>query len=539
MDVSEVAVVGLGTMGAGIAEVFARAGLAVVAIEVDPGALERGLATLDRSLARAVTRGKLTEPEKADILGRVRPATGFAAAAGADLAVEVVPERMEIKRQVFAELDRVCRPDTILVTNTSSLSVTAIAAGTAAPARVAGLHFFNPAPVMRLVEVITTARTAPGTGQAVTDLVRRLGKTPVRVPDRAGFIVNALLLPYLNHAARLLETGYASRADIDAAATAGLGLPMGPLALLDMIGLDTSLSILDVLHAEFGGPRFAAAPMLRRLVEAGLTGRKTGRGFYDYQQREPPQPPGPASIHNGEDAASPATVTLAGGGAGPGTRLRAMIDAAGWPLTAAGGPGTGRAGHAAGHAGHHRGGAPDDNDPDIHDLDAHDQGNSSPGELIMVLVPEASESVLGAALATGRAADAVGLHLAGDQLAELVVTPLSAPQAVEAAAGLAGRLGVTVVRCPDRPGFLAGALLYPHLNDAVRMVQDGYASAADLDTAMMLGCGYPCGPLQLLDAAGPGRALAVLTRMHESYGDPAFAPAPLLAEHAAAGLAFR
>ena len=539
MDVSEVAVVGLGTMGAGIAEVFARAGLAVVAIEVDPGALERGLATLDRSLARAVTRGKLTEPEKADILGRVRPATGFAAAAGADLAVEVVPERMEIKQQVFAELDRVCRPETILVTNTSSLSVTAIAAGTAAPARVAGLHFFNPAPVMRLVEVITTARTAPGTGQAVTDLVRRLGKTPVRVPDRAGFIVSALLLPYLNHAARLLETGYASRADIDAAATAGLGLPMGPLALLDMIGLDTSLSILDVLHAEFGGPRFAAAPMLRRLVEAGLTGRKTGRGFYDYQQREPPQPPGPASIHNGEDAASPATVTLAGGGAGPGTRLRAMIDAAGWPLTAAGGPGTGRAGHAAGHAGHHRGGAPDDNDPDIHDLDAHDQGNSSPGELIMVLVPEASESVLGAALATGRAADAVGLHLAGDQLAELVVTPLSAPQTVEAAAGLAGRLGVTVVRCPDRPGFLAGALLYPHLNDAVRMVQDGYASAADLDTAMMLGCGYPCGPLQLLDAAGPGRALAVLTRMHESYGDPAFAPAPLLAEHAAAGLAFR
>ncbi len=536
MDVSEVAVVGLGTMGAGIAEVFARAGLAVVAIEVDPGALERGLATLDRSLARAVTRGKLTEPEKAGILGRVRPATGFAAAAGADLAVEVVPERMEIKRQVFAELDRVCRPDAILATNTSSLSVTAIAAGTAAPARVAGLHFFNPAPVMRLVEVVTTVRTAPETGQAVTDLVRRLGKTPVRVPDRAGFIVNALLFPYLNHAARLLETGYASRADIDAAATAGLGLPMGPLALLDLIGLDTSLSILDVLHAEFGGPRFAAAPMLRRLVEAGLTGRKTGRGCYDYQQQEPPQPPGPDSIHNGEDAASPATVTLAGRGAGHRTPLRALIEAAGWPLTA--GPGAGGAGHAR-HAGHHRGGAPDDNDPDVHDLDAHDQGNSSPGGLIVVLVPEASESVLSAALATGRPADTVGLHLAGDQLAELVITPLSAPSAVRAAAGLTGRLGVTVARCPDRPGFLAGALLYPHLNDAVRMVQDGYASAADIDTAMMLGCGYPSGPLQLLDAAGPRRALAVLTRMHERYGDPAFAPAPLLAEHAAAGLAFR
>ena len=526
MDVREVAVVGLGTMGAGIAEVFARAGLAVVAIEVDPGALERGLAALDRSLARAVTRGKLTEPERADILGRVRPAAGFAAAAGADLAVEVVPERMEIKRQVFAELDRVCRPDAVLVTNTSSLSVTAIAAGTADPARVAGVHFFNPAPVMRLVEVVTTVRTAPETGQAVTDLVRRLGKTPVRVPDRAGFIVNALLLPYLNHAARLLETGYASREDIDAAATAGLGLPLGPLALLDLIGLDTSLSILEVLHAEFGGPRFKAAPVLRRLVEAGLTGRKTGRGFYDYQQRESAALPGPASIPDAEPAAGPATVMLIGGGAGPGTPLGAMIGAAGWPLAAVpGGPGR--------HGGH-RGGAPDDNDPDSNL--PHDDG---PGGLIIVHAKEPGTGVLGAALATGRAADAVGLHLASDQLAELIITPMSAPGAVRAAAGLAARLGVTVVRCPDRPGFLAGALFYPHLNDAVRMVQDGYASPADIDTAMTLGCGYPRGPLQLLDATGPGRALAVLTQMHERYGDPAFAPAPLLAEHAAARLAFR
>ena len=224
---------------------------------------------------------------------------------------------------------------------------------------------------MRLVEVVTTVRTAPETGQAVTDLVRRLGKTPVRVPDRAGFIVNALLLPYLNHAARLLETGYATREDIDAAGTAGLGLPMGPLALLDLIGLDTSLSVLEVLHAEFGGPRYAAAPMLRRLVEAGLTGRKTGRGFYDYHQQESPQSPGPASIPNGADAAGPAIVTLAGGGAGPGTPLRALIAAAGWPLAVA--PG------GIGAHGGHRGGAPDDNDPD-----SHEPHNDDPGGLIIV-----------------------------------------------------------------------------------------------------------------------------------------------------------
>ena len=540
MDVREVAVIGFGTMGAGIVEVFARAGMAVVAIEVDPGALQQGLATLSQSLGKAVARSKLTEQEKKEILARVRATGSVADAAAADLVVEVVPERMEIKRQVFAELDRVCRPEAILASNTSSLSVTAIAAGTRLPGRVVGLHFFNPAAVMRLVEVVTTMRTAPETGQAVTDLVRRLGKTPVRVPDRAGFIVNALLLPYLNHAARMLETGYATREDIDAAATAGIGLPMGPLALLDLIGLDTSLSILEVLHGEFGGPRFAAAPMLRRLAEAGLTGRKSGRGFYDYETTDPARRPGPAPTINGDHAAGPATVTLIGGGAGPRTPLGEMIAAAGWPLAAdPGGPGP----HVASPSGGHRGGAPDDNDPDIHHPDinhpaVHHPGRDGPGALIIVHAEEPSAGVLGTALATGRPADAVGLHLAGGKLAELISTPMSAPGAVEAAAVLAGRLGVTVVRCKDRPGFLAGALLYPHLNDAVRMVQDGYASAADIDTAMTLGCGYPRGPMQLLDAAGAGRALTVLTMMHERYGDPAFAPAPLLAEHAAARQAF-
>ncbi len=369
MDVIEVAVVGLGTMGAGIAEVFARAGMAVVAIDVGPGPLERGMASLNRSLARALTRGKLTEQEKTEILARIRLGGSVADAAAADLVVEAVTEQMETKRQVFAELGQVCRPDAILATNTSSLSVTALAAGTSLPGRVVGLHFFNPAPVMRLVEVVTTVLTAPETGQAVTDLVRRLGKTPVRVTDRAGYIVNALLLPYLNHAVRMLETGYASREDIDAAATAGIGLPMGPLALLDLIGLDTSLSALEALQAEFGGPRFAAAPMLRRLVVAGLTGRKAGRGFYDYDKKESAQQAGPGLIVNGGRAAGPATVLLVGGDTGPGTRLGDMIAAADWPLAA----GRDQRGHAgAVHHGSHRTGAPDDNDPDTHDLDTDD-----------------------------------------------------------------------------------------------------------------------------------------------------------------------
>jgi 3-hydroxybutyryl-CoA dehydrogenase len=489
MEIRQVAVVGLGTMGAGIAEVFARAGLEVTAIEADPAALSHGLALLERSLDRAVSRGRLAAADRDAIAARVRPAAGCAEAAGADLAIEAVPERPEIKRQVFAELDRVLRPHAILATNTSSLSVTAIAAATGRPGRVVGLHFFNPAPVMRLVEVVTTVLADDGVAEATAALARRLGKTPVQVGDRAGFVANALLLPYLNHAAGLLGTGFAAREDIDTAATAGLGLPLGPLALLDLIGLDTSLAIMEVLAAEFGGPRYAPAPLLRRLVDAGRTGRKSGRGFYDYAA-----PPAESTEFRNEAAGPPpATVTLIVPGADGDSELADAVAGAGITVNT--------------------------------DL---------------VLIEKVlAEPVLAAALATGRPADAVGLHLAGGGLAELVLTRLASPAAGAAAAALAGRLGWRVVRAPDRPGFLVGTLLYPHVADAVRMGQDGYASAADIDTAMTLGCGYPRGPLALLDAAGPATALAVLRSMHEAYGDPAFAPPPLLADYAAAGLRFR
>ena len=498
MEIREVAVVGLGTMGAGIAEVFARAGLRVVAIEADEAALSRGLSILDGSLGRAVSRGRLTRPEQDEIRGRVTPAGGLGEAAGADLAIEVVPEQLEIKRRVFAELDRVCRPDAILATNTSSLSVTDIAAPTRHPGRVVGMHFFNPAPVMRLVEVVGTVLADDGVQAAAADLARRLGKTPVQVGDRAGFVANALLLPYLNHAVTLLETGFASRADIDAAATAGIGLPMGPLALLDLIGLDTSLSIMEVLREEFGGPRYTPAPLLRRLVAAGRTGRKSGRGLYEYADGKPVSAV-VTDIANKGLTSPPATITLVGSGADLEGELGAAAAAAGISIT------------------------PDPGQPS--DL------------VIVAATPDAS--VLAAALAAGRPQDTVGLHAGGGRLAELVITRLTSPAAAAAAEALAGQLGLSVVLAPDRPGFLAGTLLYPHLADAVRMVQDGYASAADVDTAMTLGCGYPEGPLELLDQAGPERALAVLSAMYDAYGDPAFAPPPLLAEHAAAGLGFR
>jgi 3-hydroxybutyryl-CoA dehydrogenase len=479
-------------MGAGIAEVFARAGIGVVAVEVDPQALNRGIAALDGSLAKAVSRGKLTEREQAEVFGRVRPAAGFGDAATVDMVIEVVPERMEIKHQVFAELDRVCSAEAILATNTSSLSVTAIAAATRHPERVVGMHFFNPAPVMRLVEVVSTVLTRDGLSADVADLARRLGKTAVQVSDRAGFVANALLLPYLNHAVGLLERGYASREDIDTAAKDGIGLPMGPLALLDLIGLDTSLAVLEVLHAEFGGSRYTPAPLLRRLADAGRTGRKAGRGFYEY-------PAAPAADEGNGPALVPATVTLVGRGDSAEAELASALAAAGINLT---------------------------------------RNAAHPSDLV-VIAAEPERPVLPAALAAGRAEQAVGVHMPQPGLAEVIRTPLTSAAALAAAAALADRLGLRVVQAPDRPGFLVAALAYPHLADAVRMVQDGYASAADVDTAMTLGCGYPRGPLELLDQAGPQRAEAVLAAMYEAYGDPAFAPPPLLADYAAAGLSFR
>ena len=494
MDIRQVAVIGLGTMGAGIAEVFARAGIGVVAIEADPQAITHGLGLLDASLSKAVSRGKLSAREQAQTRARIRPAAGFSAAAAVDLAIEVVPERMEIKRQIFAELDRVTSPAAILATNTSSLSVTAIAAATKHPGRVVGMHFFNPAPVMRLVEVVSTVITDDGVADVVAELARRLGKTPVQVSDRAGFVANALLLPYLNESIELLEIGYASREDIDTAATAGIGLPMGPLALLDLIGLDTALSIMEVLHAEFGLTRYAPAPLLRRLVDAGRTGRKAGRGVYDYVTSASD------SAGNGVSSSPPDTVTLIGSGDDAETDLATALASAGVNVT---------------------------------------RNAAHPTELVLIAAT-AGRPVLPAALAAGRPEQSVGLHLplglTRGRLAELIHTSLSSDQAIEAAAALADKLGLQVVRAPDRPGFLVGALLYPHLADAVRMVQDGYATAADVDTAMMLGCGYPQGPFELLDAAGPSIVLAGLRAMQDAYGFPSLAPPVLLAEHAAAGI---
>jgi 3-hydroxybutyryl-CoA dehydrogenase len=525
MDIRSVGVVGLGTMGAGIAEVLARAGLTVTAVEADPDALARGMSMIDGSLGKAAARGRLTDDECKEIAGRVRPAAAMASMADADMVIEVVPEQLPIKHQVIAELDRVLRPEAIIATNTSSLSVTSIAAGSAHPGRVVGMHFFNPAPVMRLVEVVTTVLTEPAAGRAVTALAVRIGKTPVQVTDRAGFVANALLLPYLNHAVRLLETGYANRDDIDLAVKAGIGLPMGPLALLDLIGLDTSLAILEVLEREFGGTRYTPAPLLRRLADAGRTGRKSGKGFYDYGQQTGVQASSPDQPQADLPAVPPpGIVTVIDPAAAAGIGRAAEPHAGRSAAPHAGRSAAPHGGRAAELAGlFAAAGLSVTTDP------------AQPTDLVIVAIgPEGG--VLGPASAAGRAADAVGLHLPVKGLAELVPSALTSAGALGTARALAARLGLTVVRSADRPGLLVGALLFAHLRDAVVMVADGYATPSDVDTAMTLGCGYPHGPMRLLADAGAGKAVDVLSAMHAGYGDPAFAPPPLLREYALGGL---
>ncbi len=502
-DIREVAVIGLGLMGSGIAELLGRSGRRVVAIEVDRVFLDAGMARLHASLDKAVARGKLTAAARDGILARIRPTDDIAAGvASADLVIEAIPERMELKRVLFDQLDQACRADAILATNTSSLSITEIAGATRYPARVAGLHFFNPAPVMKLVEVISTVLTSPDVVAALTHLSRDLRKTPVQASDRAGFIVNALLVPYLNHAVRLLETAQASREDIDTAATVGLGLPMGPLTLLDLVGLDTSLSVLEVLQAEFGGTRYAPAPLLRKLRDARLFGRKSGRGFYDYQR--PGTPAADAEDPGLAAPPLPAEVAVIRDSDGLLDELASQIAEAGISVVP----------------------------------------QPTPQTDLVIVAADPKHRVLDAALAAGHTADVVGIHLIGDsdgkpKLAELVLPDITAPGTAAKAAALAAKLGLSAVASRDRPGFLTAALAYAQFNDAVRMFQDGYASAADIDIAMMLGCGYPRGPLQMLDDAGPAHVVTVLEAMHAATGDPAFTPVPLLAEYATAGTRFR
>jgi 3-hydroxybutyryl-CoA dehydrogenase len=281
-DVSKVGVVGCGLMGSGIVEVCARAGLGVTFVEADQERVANGQRLIETSLGRAVDRGKLEAGARDEALSRIESSTDLSALADADLVIEAVIELSDEKRRVFARLDEVTRPEVVLASNTSSIPIVDLASVTKRPDRVLGMHFFNPPPVMGLLELVRSIETSDETMAFARAMGERLGKRVVVAKDRAGFIVNMLLVPYLNGAIRMFEEGFATAEDIDTAISLGLNHPMGPLTLLDYIGLDTAMHVADVLYEEFRDPSYAPPPLLRRMVAAGRLGRKTGRGFYDY-----------------------------------------------------------------------------------------------------------------------------------------------------------------------------------------------------------------------------------------------------------------
>ncbi|ASW56437.1 3-hydroxybutyryl-CoA dehydrogenase [Plantactinospora sp. KBS50] len=574
-EFASIGVIGLGTMGAGIVEVFARNGIDVVAVEISADALERGRGTLTASTERAVSRGKLAPADRDALLSRVRFAVGLDALDGVDLVIEAAPEQLDLKRRIFADLDRICKPSAVLATNTSSLSVTEISVATSRPGQVIGIHFFNPAPVMKLVEVIRTVVTAPDVVADVAALCARLGKVGVTIADRAGFIANALLFGYLNQAVGMYESRYAGREDIDAAMKLGGRLPMGPLALLDLIGLDTAYQILDTMYRHGGRDRrHAPAPLLRQLVTAGLLGRKSGRGFYSYER------PGSAVVVPDDrtpapDAPAGARGVGAVGVVGAGATATGVIElfaTAGYDVVAvpreAERPVSTRAAVRESLDRRVAAGGLDPADRDAA-LDRITWSETLDPLSETDLVVEAVAEELGAkqallagldeickpgvllatttsvlpvvdiAMATRRPGDVLGLHVvdpgSGQPLVEIVRTVRTSDEAVATARAVCAALGATGVVCEDRAGFVVNALLFPYLNDAVKMLEASYATVADIDHAMRLGCGYPTGPFELLDRVGLDVALGVQRALYRQTREPGLAPAPLLEQLVTAG----
>jgi len=574
-EFSTIGVVGLGTMGAGITEVFARSGFTVVAVEIDEDAKARGKGHLEHSTGRAVSRGKLSAEEQTALLGRVTFSTSLEDLADADLVVEAVPERLELKSSVLKRLDEICRPDAVFASNTSSLSVTELSVQTARPARVVGVHFFNPAPVQTLVEIVRTVVTEPEVIEDVTALAEKVGKSPVVIGDRAGFIANALLFGYLNHAVRMLEARYATREDIDAAMRYGCGYPMGPLALIDLIGLDTAYEILDTMYHQSRNRLHAPAPLFKQMITAGLLGRKSGHGFYAYTAPDSSEVADDGSAAADADAGVSVRPVANVGVVGTGTMATGIVEVfakAGYDVLVRG-RSTEKAQAAVGavkkslNRAVTKGRMTEDERATVlarvtptaalEDFGAVDvvveavaedlevkrsvfatlDAVCKPGAILATTT--SSLPVVECAAATTRPGDVVGLHFFNPapvmKLVEIVNTVSTDADVLATVRQLCLELRKVPVSCSDRAGFIVNALLFPYLNDAIKMLEGHYASADDIDTAMRLGCGLPMGPFQLLDVVGLDVSLAIEQTLYLEFREAGFAPAPLLEHLVTAG----
>ncbi len=574
-QISKVGVVGLGTMGAGIAEVLARAGVEVIGVEVSEEALAKGRGRLEKSMGRALERAKLSEDEHAQALSRVRFTTDVSELSDRELAIEAVTEDLEVKRAVLADLDRILPEGAIIATNTSSLSVTALSVATGRPDRVLGMHFFNPAPVLAFMEVVRTVVTTQEVVDEAVEFAEQLGKTPVVVGDRAGFIANALLFGYLNHAASMYEARYASREDIDAAMRLGCGYPMGPLALLDLIGLDTAYRILDTMYKESRDRLHAPAPILKQMVTAGMKGRKSGSGFYTYEA------PGSSAVVTDAQTPSPEGALGAGrtvekvGVVGSGTMATGIIEVfiksgyetiyvarsdervaqvrAALERSLAKAVQRGKLTEEAQAQALARVSGTKSLD-DLADVDlvveavveeigvkttlfANLDEICKPGAVLATTT--SSLPVVEMAAVTSRPSDVVGMHFFNPaaimKLVEIVAHVSTAPDVLATAAEVCAKTGKHAVHCGDRAGFIVNALLFPYLNDAVKMLEAHYATADEIDIAMKQGAALPMGPFALLDVVGNDVSLAIQQTLYREFREPGFAPAPMLEHMVTAG----
>ena len=579
-EFTTVGVIGLGTMGAGIAEVFARNGYSVIGVEVNETGVERGRQHLEHSTGRAVKREKMTEEEQTELLGRIALTTDMQDLSVADLVIEAVVESLEIKKSVFRALDGIVRDDAVLATNTSSLSVTEISTANSKPGRVVGVHFFNPAPVQNLVEIIRTVVTEPDVLADVQGLLRSLGKNPVVCGDKAGFIANTLLFGYLNHAVAMYEGKYASREDIDAAMRFGCGYPMGPLALLDLIGLDTAYEILDTMYKQGRDRLHAPAPILKQYVTAGLLGRKSGRGFYTYEAPDSPIVVADAQTPGADDKPQLRHDIRLVGVVGTGTMASGIVEVfakAGYDVLFAGrgqdkvdGVRTaitknfdkqiqrGRATEEQKSEvlGRVRGTTSLDDlrDVDIvveaiaedlaikttlfENLDEICRGGRG-GVGAILATTTSSLPIISLARVTTRPQDVIGMHFFNPatimKLVEVVSTVATDEAVTETVLALCDQVGKVAVKCGDRSGFIVNALLFPYLNDAVKMLEAHYATADDIDTAMKLGCALPMGPFELLDVVGNDVSLAIQKELYLEFREPGLLPGPLLEHLVTAG----
>ena len=493
-----VAVIGAGTMGGGIAQVAASAGHTVHLFDAAAGAPERAIATIAEFLDRAVAKGQMDQTRRTAILARIKPSRKIEDCAEAMLVIEAVGEDIEIKRKLFAALEGLVAPAAILASNTSSLSIAAIARGLKQPGRVVGMHFFNPAPVLPLVEVASAPGTASDVSQCVYDTARAWGKLPVHCRSTPGFIVNRCARPFYGEALRLLGERASDAATLDATMREAGGFRMGPFELMDLIGIDVNFAVTKSLHAaHFGDPRYQPSLLQQELIEAGNLGRKTGRGFFDYS-------PGVArpAARSEPSSAAPTRIRIEGD-LGPAEDLVARLTRSGI---------------------------------------AHARVDSRDGSGAIVLDDtdlRLTDGRTASARATVRRRNLVVFDLALDygtaKRIAIAAADQAAPEARKAAAGFFHMLGFQVSVIDDTPGLVVMRTVAMLANEAMEAVQWGVATAADIDLAMMNGVNYPRGPLAWADAIGPARVLALVDNLAAHYGEDRYRASPQLRRLAIAG----